>query len=143
MVYEIKFQAPFSRGGINVQHRGLEMALKLVRKKKAKLAAASGKKSTIEKFKDAIDVQLRMASGEKVKKGTGLAKSWMKDGDEYDVEKVLEPRVGSRLLYPKSSIAVNMKQKTPPTNELKELRGMVVAGKLSNRIYKAVAAKKK
>ncbi len=119
------------------------MALKLVRKKKAKLAAASGKKSTIEKFKDAIDVQLRMASGEKVKKGTGLAKSWMKDGDEYDVEKVLEPRVGSRLLYPKSSIAVNMKQKTPPTNELKELRGMVVAGKLSNRIYKAVAAKKK
>ena len=119
------------------------MALKLVRKKKAKLAAASRKKSPIEKFKDAIDVQLRMASGEKVKKGRGLAKSWMTGGDEYGVESVLIPRVGTRLLYPKSSIAVNMKQKTPPTNELKELRGMVVAGKLSNRIYKAVAAKKK
>ena len=119
------------------------MALKLVRKKKASLAAASGKKSTIEKFKEDIDVQLRMASGEKVKKGRGLAKSWMTDGAEYDVEKVLAPRVGSRLLYPKSSIAVNMKQKTPPTNELKELRGLVVDGKLNNRIYKAVAAKKK
>ncbi len=119
------------------------MALKLVRKKKAKLAAASRKESTIEKFKDAIDVQLRMASGEKVKKGRGLAKSWMTDGDKYDVEKVLMPRVGTRLLYPISSIAVNMKQKTPPTNELKELRGMVVAGKLTNRIYKAVSAKKK
>ena len=119
------------------------MALKLVRKKKAKLAAASRKKSEIEKFKDAIDIRLRMASGEQVKKGRGLAKSWMTDGDKYGVEKVLTPRVGTRSLYPKSAIVVNMKQKNPPTNELKELRGMVVAGKLTNRIYKSVAAKKK
>ena len=119
------------------------MALKLVRKKKAKLASASRKKSEVEKFKDAIDVQLRIASGEKVKKGRGLAKSWMKDGEEYGEEKVLTPRVGSRLLYPISSIAVNMKQKNPPTTELKELRKKVVDGKLTNRINKAVAAKKK
>ncbi len=54
------------------------MALKLVRKKKAKPVASGRKrKSAIEKFKDAIEVQLRLASGEKVKKGRGIAKSWM------------------------------------------------------------------
>ncbi len=46
------------------------MALKLVRKKKVKPATTGRrKKSEIEKFKDAIDVQLRLASSEKVKKG--------------------------------------------------------------------------
>jgi hypothetical protein len=71
------------------------MALKLVRKKKAKPAAGSRRrKSEIEKFMDAIDVQLRLAAGEKVKKGKGLAKSWMEDGKEYGVEKVLMPRKG-------------------------------------------------
>lgn len=127
------------------------MALKLVRKKKAKSASAGRKKkSEIEKFTDAIDAQLRLASGESVKKGRGFAKSWMEDGEEYGVEKILAPRVGTRLLYPKSAVAVDMKQKKPPTKELKELRGLVADGKLTNRIYmalrkqkKAVAAKKK
>ena len=127
------------------------MALKLVRKKKAKPAAAGRrKKSEIEKFKNAIDVQLRLASGEKVKKGRGFAKSWMEDGKEYGVEKILTPRVGTRLLYPKSAIAVDMKQNKPPTKELKELRRLVADGKLAKQIYsalrkqkKAVAAKKK
>ncbi len=125
------------------------MALKLVRKKKAKpVASGRKKKSAIEKFKDAIDVQLRLASGEKVKKGRGIAKSWMGDGKEYGVEKVLVPRVGNRPLYGRSAITVDMKQKKPPTNELKELRGLVVDGKLTKQIYrlrkrKAVAAKKK
>ena len=126
------------------------MALKLVRKKKAKPAAAGRrKKSEIEKFKDAIDVQLRLASGEKVKKGKGFAKSWMEDGEEYGVEKVLVPRVGNLPLYPKSALVVDMKQKEPPTKELKELHGLAADGKLSNRIYltlrkqkKAVAVKK-
>jgi hypothetical protein len=41
-----------------------------------------------------------------------------------------------------------MKQKKPPTNELKELRGLVADGKFNKQIYrlrkkKAVAAKKK
>ncbi len=125
------------------------MALKLVRKKKAKpVASGRQKKSEIEKFKDAIDVQLRLASGEKVEKGRGIAKSWMGDGKEYGVEKVLVPRVGNRPLYGKSAITVDMKQKKPPTNELKELRGLVAARKLDKQIYrlrkkKAVAAKKK
>ncbi len=126
------------------------MALKLVRKKKAKSAAAGRrKKSEIEKFKDAIDVQLRLASGKKVKKGRGFAKSWMGDGEEYGVEKVLVPRVGNRLLYPKSALVVDMKQQKPPTKELKELRRLVAAGKLTHQIYlglrkqkKAVAARK-
>ncbi len=95
------------------------MALKLVRKKKAKSASAGRKKkSEIEKFKNAIDVQLRLASGEKVKKGRGFAKSWMEDGKEYGVEKVLAPRVGKRALYSKSALVVDMKQKKPPTKEL-------------------------
>ncbi len=125
------------------------MALKLVRKKKAKpVASGRKKKSAIEKFKDAIDVQLRLASGEKVKKGRGIAISWMVDGKGYGVEKVLVPRVGNRRLYGRSAITVDMKQKKPPTNELKELRGLVVDGKLTKQIYrlrkkKAVAAKKK
>ncbi len=125
------------------------MALKLVRKKKAKpVASGRKKKSAIEMFKDAIDVQLRLASGEKVKKGRGIAKSWMGDGKEYGVEKVLVPRVGNRPLYGRSAITVDMKQKNPPTKELKELRKLVADGKLHKQIYrlrkkKAVAAKKK
>ncbi len=125
------------------------MALKLVRKMKMKpVASGRKKKGAIEKFKDAIDVQLRLASGEKVKKGRGIAKSWMVDGKEYGVEKVLVPRVGNRPLYGRSAITVDMKQKKPPTNELKELRGVVADGMLNKQIYrlrkkKAVAAKKK
>ena len=126
------------------------MTLKLVRKKKVKPAAAGRrKKSETEKFKDAIDVQLRLASGKKVKKGRGFAKSWMEDGKEYGVEKVLMPRLGDRRLYPKSALVVDVKQKEPPTKELKELRGLAAEGKLSSRIHvalrkqkKAVAAKK-
>ncbi|HUV64064.1 MAG TPA: hypothetical protein VMW24_09205 [Sedimentisphaerales bacterium] len=125
------------------------MALKHVRKKKAK-PTAGRKKSEIDKFTDAIDVQLRLASGEKVKKGKGYARSWMQDGAEYGVEKVLMPRIGNRRLYVRSAIVVDMKQNKPPTNELKELSGMVADGKLDNQIYKAarkpkkaVAAKKK
>ncbi len=120
------------------------MALKLVRKKKVKPATADRrKKSVIEKFKDAIDVQLRLASGEKVKKGKGFAKSWMEDGEEYGVEKVLVPRVGNLPLYPKSALVVDMKQKEPPTKELKEMRGLAADGKLSKRIYMALRKQKK
>ncbi len=117
------------------------MALKLVRKKKAK--PVSRRKSEIEKFKDAIDVQLRLASGEKVKKGRGTAKSWMQDGADYGVAKVLVPRVRNRPLYRQSAIAVNMKQKAPPTSELKDLRKQAASGKLSNRIYAALKKPKK
>ena len=119
------------------------MALKLVSKKKAKPAASGRKRSEIEKFKDAIDVQLRLASGEKVKKGKGFAKNWMEDGKEYGVEKVLVPRVGNRPLYAKSALVVDMKQKKPPTKELKELEGLASDGKLSNRIYTALRKQKK
>jgi len=120
------------------------VALKLVQKKKVKPAAAGRrKKSEIEKFKDAIDVQLRLASGEKVKKGKGFAKSWMKDGKEYGVEKVLVPRVGNRPLYPKSVLVVDPKHQKPPTKELKELRGLAADGKLSNRINMASRKQKK
>ena len=127
------------------------MALKLVRKKKAKPAAGDRRrKSEIRKFMNAVDVQLRVASGEKVKKGRGFAKSWLEDGKEYGVEGVLVPRVGNRPLYPKSALVVDMKQKKPPTKELKELRQLAADGKLSSQIYvalrrrkKAVAAKKK
>ncbi len=120
------------------------MALKLVRKKKVKPASAGRrKKSEIEKFKAAIDVQLRLASGEKVKKGKGFAKSWMEDGKEYGVEKVLVPRVGNRSLYSKSALVVDVKQKKPPTKELKELRGLAADGKISNRIYMALRKRKK
>ena len=119
------------------------MALKLVRKKKAKPAAGRRKKSEIEKFMAAVDVQLRLAAGEKVKKGKGFAKSWLEDGKAYGVKKALVPRVGNRPLYPKSALVVDTKQKQPPTNELKDLRQSAEAGKLSNQIYKALRKPKK
>ncbi len=128
----------------NDQERGSKVALKLIRKKKAKAAAAGRrKKSEIEKFMNAIDVQLRVASGEKVKKGKGFAKSWLEAGKEFGVEGVLVPRVGNRPLYPKSAFVVDMKQKQPPTNELKDLRRLAEDGKLSNRIYTALRKRKK
>ncbi len=120
------------------------MALKLIRKKKVKPASAGRRrKSEIEKFKAAIDVQLRLAAGEKVKKGKGFAKSWLEDGKAYGVKNVLVPRVGNRPLYPKSALVVDMKQKQPPTNELKHLRQLAEDGKLSNQIYKALRKPKK
>ncbi len=117
------------------------MALKLVRKKKAK--SAGRRKSEITKFMDDVDVQLRLAAGEKVKSGRGTAKSWMENGADYGVAKVLVPRVGNRPLYRGSAIAVNMKQKAPPTNELKELKKRAASGKLANRIYAALRKPKK
>jgi hypothetical protein len=120
------------------------MALKLVRKKKAKAAAAGRRrKSEVEKFQNAVDVQLRLAAGEKVKRGKGLAKSWMEDGKAYGAGKVLVPRVGNSLLYPKSALVVDTKQKQPPTKELQELRKLAEDGKLSNRIYTALRKRKK
>ncbi len=82
-------------------------------------------------------------TGEKVKKGRGSAKSWMQDGAVYGAEKVLVPRVRNRTLYRQSAIVVNMKQKAPPTIELKELKKAAVSGKLSNRIYAALRKPKK
>ncbi len=119
------------------------MALKLVRKKKLR-SAAGGRRRTneIEKFMGAIDVQLRLASGDKVKKGKGFANNWMVDGTDYGVEKILVPRAGNRPLYAKSALVVDMEQKKPPTKELKELRGLAADGKLSNRIYMALRKQK-
>ncbi len=85
-----------------------------------------------------VDVQLRLASGEKVKKGKGYANSWTVDGADYGVEKILVPRAGNRRLYAKSALVVDMKQKNPPTKELKELRSLAADGELSNRIYAAL-----
>ncbi len=119
------------------------MVLKLVRKKKPTAdSAGRRKKGEIEKFKDAIEVQLRLASGEEVKKGRGTAKSWMEDGKEYGVAKVLIPRVGNIPLYSRSAIVVDMKQKKPPTNELKELLERAADGKLAGPIYKAARKRK-
>ncbi len=67
----------------------------------------------------------------------------MGDGKEYGVETVLVPRVGNHPLYAKSALVVDMKQKKPPTKELKELRGLAADGKLSNRIYMTLRKQKK
>ncbi len=114
--------------------------MKLVRKKKAK--SAGRRKSEITKFMDAVDVQLRLAAGEKIKKGRGTAKSWMQDGAEYGVDKVLIPKVRNRPLYVSAAIVVG-KQKNPPANELRELKRLAASGKLSKKIYVAAAKPKK
>ncbi len=66
----------------------------------------------------------------------------MEDGQEYGVAKVLIPRVGNVPLYNRSAIVVDMKQKKPPRNELKELLARAVDGKLAGPIYKAARKKK-
>ncbi len=42
-----------------------------------------------------------------------------------------------------SVLVVDPKHQKPPTNELKELRGLAAAGKLSNRINMALRKQKK
>ena len=119
------------------------MVLKLIRKKKVKAAAGRKKKSEMEKFANAIDVQIRIASGETVKQGRGTAKSWLEDGSAFGVEKVLIARIGKTPLYPKSAYVVDMKQKKPPLNELNELKEAVLTGKLNNRIYAILRGQKR
>ncbi len=117
------------------------MALKMVRKKKAKPAAAGRRKKTdSKKFVDAIDVQLRLAKGEKVTKGRGVAKSWMVDGSAFGEGMVLVPRVGAKPLFGKSAYVVDTSKPKPPTAELNELRKLAVAGKLTARIGRAKKA---
>ena len=71
------------------------MALKLVRmKKKLSASKKSHKKTEVEKFLDAIEVQLRLATGETVKQGRGAAKSWVADGADYGEKFVLLPKIG-------------------------------------------------
>ena len=108
----------------------------------APAAPGRRKASEVQKFLDAVDVQLRLASGKKVKKGKGFANSWMVDGADYGVEQILVPRAGNRRLYAKSALVVDMKQRKPPTKELKELRSLAADGKLSNRICKALRKQK-
>ena len=120
------------------------MSLKLVRKKKPKKATGRTKKTEVEKFADAIAVQLRIAGGETVSKGRGVAKSWMVNGDAFgQKDKVLVPMIGRLPLHSKSGYTVNMSQAKPPTNELRELLAIVKEGKLSNKIYSVIRAQKK
>lgn len=120
------------------------MSLKLIRMKKPKTAAAKAqKKSEIDKFIDAIDVQLRIASGEKVKKGKGLAKSWMENGTAFGTDKVVRPKIGNAHLWDKSAIPVDTKKENAPSAELQSLKKEVEDGKLSNRIYAVLRSKKK
>lgn len=119
------------------------MTLKLVRRKKVKAAAGRKKKSEMEKFADAIDVQIRIANGETVKQGRGTARSWMEDGSAFGVKNVLNAKVGKTSLYPKSAYAVDMKQPKPPMNELRDLKEAVLVGKLNNRIYAILRKQKK
>ena len=120
------------------------MALKLVRiKKKSTASKASKKKSGVEKFTDAIDVQLRLASGELVKQGRGAAKSWVVDGSDYDEKFVLLPKIGKSLLWPKTAMPLKSDSDKDVTAALNDLKAEVASGKLNNRIYAVVRSQKK
>ena len=117
------------------------MALKLVRMMKKKLVAAGRKnKSEIEKFLEAIDVQIRMAGGVKVKRGKGFVKSWFEDGESFGQARVIRPRVGRSHLWPKSAIPV-----TDPNGiaDLNLLKAEAESGRLNNLIYTVLRAQKK
>ena len=114
-----------------------------VRKKKARPKATAKRKTVSEKFVDLIDVQLRLAKGEKVNQGRGTAASWMQDGNEYGVGKVLIPRIGRKPVWDKIAFVVNTKQPKPPTNELQELRREVVAGRYFTKLRLSMPTRKR
>ena len=120
------------------------MALKLVRiKKKPTASKASKKKSGVEKFSDAIDVQLRFASGESIKQGRGAAKSWVVDGSDYGEKFVLLPKIGKSLLWPKTAMPLKSDGTKDVTSALNALKTEVASGKFNNRIYAVLRSQKK
>ena len=120
------------------------MALKLVRiKKKPAASTASKKKSGVERFSDAIDVQLRIAAGETVKQGRGTVKSWVTDGSDYGEKFVLLPKIGNTLLWPKAAMPLKSDSAKDVTAALNSLKKEVDSGKLSNRIYAVIRSRKK
>ena len=120
------------------------MALKLVRiKKKPTASKASKKKSGVEKFSDAIDVQLRLASGESIKQGRGAAKSLVVDGSDYGEKFVLLPKIGKSLLWPKTAMPLKSDGTKDVTSTLNTLKTEVASGKFNNRIYAVLRSQKK
>ena len=120
------------------------MALKLVRiKKKPTASKASKKKSGVEKFSDAIDVQLRLASGESIKQGRGAAKSWVVDGSDYGEKFVLLPKIGKSLLWPNTAMPLKSDGTKDVTSTLNTLKTEVASGKFNNRIYAVLRSQKK
>ena len=120
------------------------MALKLVRmKKKLSASTKSRKKTEVEKFSDAIDVQLRLAAGETVKQGRGAAKSWVSDGATYGEKFVLLPKIGKSLLWPKAGMPLKSDSTKDVTAALNGLKAEVASGKFNNRIYAVIRSQKK
>jgi len=120
------------------------MALKLVRmKKKLSASTKSRKKTEVEKFSDAIDVQLRLAAGETVKQGRGAAKSWVSDGATYGEKFVLLPKIGNTRLWPKAAMPLNSDSQKDVTAVLSSLKAEVADGKMNNRIYAVIRSQNK
>ena len=120
------------------------MALKLVRQKK-KLATSrkSQKKSAVEKFADAIDVQLRLAAGDTVKQGRGTAMSWVVDGAAYGEKFILLPTIGKTPLWPKAAMPLKSDSVKDVTAVFNALKAEVTDGKMNNRIYAVIRSQKK
>ena len=120
------------------------MALKLVRiKKKPAAFKASKKKSGVEKFSDAIEVQLRLASGETVKQARGTVRSWVAEGSAYGEKFVLLPKIGKSLLWPKAALPLKSDTEKDVTAALNSLKAEVASGKFNNRIYAVIRSQKK
>jgi len=120
------------------------MALKLVRmKKKLSASKKSHKKTEVEKFLDAIEVQLRLATGETVKQGRGAAKSWVADGADYGEKFVLLPKIGNTLLWPKAAMPLKSDSESDVTAALVGLRSEAASGSMKNRIYAVIRSQKK
>ena len=120
------------------------MALKLVRmKKKLSASTKSRKKTEVEKFSDAIDVQLRLAAGETVKQGRGAAKSLVSDGATYGEKFVLLPKIGNTRLWPKAAMPLNSDSQKDVTAVLSSLKAEVADGKMNNRIYAVIRSQNK
>jgi len=106
------------------------MALKLVRmKKKLSASKKSRKKTDVEKFSDAIDVQIRL--------------SWVSDGATYGEKFVLLPKIGNTRLWPKAAMPLNSDSQKDVTAVLSSLKAEVADGKMNNRIYAVIRSQNK
>ena len=107
------------------------MAIRLVRKKKPKKRTVSNRMTNSDRFAAEIDIQIRLAKGEKITRGRGKANSWLQDGAEYDVAKVMVPEVRNKKLYGKSAVSV---QSANGIAELQELKAQVLGGKMAAKV---------
>lgn len=119
------------------------MALEQFRLIKKKANKSGPKKLTnTEKFINAIDDQIKIAGGKKVKRGRGNLKSWIVDGSVYEKSggpKAIIAVVNGKPLLGKSGYKV---KSANGVAELRELKKAIQGGAMKTNVNKLYAKAK-